>query len=89
MQSRLSLIESKLDKAVGTDTGKRAPATPDQILSSFRVSSHFEKGEGSKEGNELAKHDTPFHFPRSDCPSFKGTNRMKWLRKCLSYFELH
>jgi Ty3 transposon capsid-like protein len=33
--------------------------------------------------------DDRYQVPRTDCPSFDGTNTVEWLRRSQSYFEMH
>jgi Retrotransposon gag protein len=89
MQSKMAVLESKIDMAVSTNNSKQDTFTHEHTLSTVRTDRVPEKGSSSSEEPEFLKRDTRFQFPRSDCPSFNGENSIEWLRKCTSFFELH
>jgi Ty3 transposon capsid-like protein len=89
MNSRLSHLESKLDKVSITPPGKGILPTPEHTLSTFRPHPVHDKGDHLVEESEFLRRDNRFQFPRSDCPRFSGENTTEWLRKCQSFFELH
>jgi RNase H-like domain found in reverse transcriptase/Reverse transcriptase (RNA-dependent DNA polymerase)/Integrase zinc binding domain/Retroviral aspartyl protease/Integrase core domain/Retrotransposon gag protein/Chromo (CHRromatin Organisation MOdifier) domain len=87
--SKLTNLESKLDRLNVNSAGKGLLPTSEHHLSTFRNNPANERGDCSQDEVEIIRKEGKFQIPRFDCPGFYGDNPTEWQRKCQSFFELH
>jgi hypothetical protein len=80
---------SQFQRGPNIQTGTSSSVPPVHSVSHFRQSPISDSNEPTLEDQDFLHREGKFHFPKSDCPGFNGTNPIEWLQKCTSFFELH
>jgi hypothetical protein len=89
LQAQLALLLSQFQREPNIPTGTSSSIPPVHSVSHFRQSPVPDPNEPTPVDHDFIHREGRFHFPKSDCPGFNGTNPIEWLRKCTSFYELH
>jgi hypothetical protein len=83
MKSNNVILEAKFEKGLSGNHTPGGQPTHAHPVSTYRTGPLSNKGSSSSDEGGFIQRDTKFHFPRSDCPGFNGSNPVKWVRKCV------